>query len=335
MVRRGVGGFVLFGLVASCGARTPLIVDESCHGPAMKVTSDLPTLYYVLDHSRSMREGDKWGQVRTALATVMAEVGPRARFATVIFPAPGGGSCAAGKELMPPEQGSGARTIQEFLTITAPEPEGGTPTAETLRVLAKELVGAKDTFVVLATDGGPNCNSALGCDVGTCVLNIEGLGGCSLTGPNCCTGASALNCLDDARAVSAVEELKAAGVLTYIVGIPGSDVYGPVLESMATAGGTARPTSPGYYRVDSAQALAGSLEDIANRVVKRCTLHLERAPAHPESMRLLVRGIERSRDTDYTVSGATLTLLGGACSDYDGDLMQLHVEDGCIPAPIP
>ncbi len=320
---------VVLGFAAACGARTPLIVDETCRGDTLPTEKPLPTIYLVLDHSLSMAQGDKWGAVRNALATVIGKVGNRASFATVVFPTPGGDSCSLGAELMHPSPGGSPLTVSTFLQVTTPPPAGGTPTAATLLDLSVKLKGAKDTFVLLATDGGPNCNQNLPCDVGTCILNIEGLAGCMTGGMNCCQNSNQ-NCLDDKRAIDAVKQLKTAGISSYIVGIPGSDVYGPVLDAMAVQGGTARPASPRYFRVESVDALAGSLLGIADSITKRCTLTLTGTPRMPAGVRVSVRDVWRERETEWTLKGNDLTLLGQTCNDYDGDIAALHVEDGCV-----
>ena len=167
--------------------------------------------------------------------------------------------------------------------MSTPQRAGGTPTAATLLDLAAKLSNVKDTFVLLATDGGPNCNQNLACSVDTCILNIEGLGGCMTGGANCCQNSNQ-NCLDDKRAIDSVKALKTGGISTYVVGIPGSDIYGPVLDSMAEEGGTARATSPKYWRVDNTDALAGSLLEIADSITKRCTVTLLKSPKVPNGV---------------------------------------------------
>src|SRR5690606_37461839 len=127
-------------------------------------------------------------------------------------------------------------------------PGGGTPTSIALdhahdyfvNGSGKDLEG--DKYVILATDGGPNCNSNINCDASGCTLNIEGRqsGGitCEPEGPNCCTGsAGTLACLDDDASENAVSRLASAGIDTFVVGIPGSEAYAGVLDSLAVEGG--------------------------------------------------------------------------------------------------
>lgn len=323
-------------VVSACGARTPLLVDMGCEGPTLPFETQTPALYFVLDHSLSMKQGDKWGQVGTVVASVMAKVGDRARFGVTIFPG-ADGVCGAGAEAMPLARGDNGSaagpTVTKFLSVTSADPSGGTPTAATLQALSQRLVAEPNAVVVLATDGGPNCNDALACDEKTCVLNIEGLNGCVPNqAPNCCAS-SARNCLDDTRAEDAVSALRAIGVPTYVVGIPGSEVYGPVLDAMATRGGTARPGTPRYYAVASDQALAAALGEIADQVVKGCVLTLTKTPKMPDRAKVFVKGAERTRGAEWTLVGTRLELLGQTCADFDGDKTRVQVADGCIPTP--
>lgn len=336
---RGRAAGVVAGLVAvasACGARTPLLESEWCQGATLPVETQLPSLYFVLDHSLSMKDGNKWDQIRNVVAGVMASVGDRARFGVTILPG-SAGVCSVGAEAMPLVRGdafgAAGPTVAKFLQVTAAPPEGGTPTAATLDDLAKRLAGVRHAVAILATDGGPNCNPAISCEVGTCILNVEGLNGCVPDTPPSCCDAAVLNCLDAERAENAVSLLRAAGVPIYVVGIPGSEVYGPVLDAMAVRGGTARPGSPRYYRVESQQALATALDEIADQVTKACVLTLTTTPALAAGVTVSVRGAARARGTEWTLDDTRLTLLGTACTDFGGDKTAVHVEDGCIKAP--
>jgi hypothetical protein len=330
-----LGGAAL-SLGGGCGARTPLIVELSCTGDPLPVETDLPELYFVLDRSFSMTFGRKWDRVREVVVELVIRMGPRARFGLAAFPAEGEGSCAAGVELVPitpgdPTAGVPGALAARFEAALSVEPAGGTPTAATLRELAGRLGARKNAYVILATDGGPNCNADLQCPLERCILNVEGVGSCSPTGPSCCEQ-SRENCLDDENAISAVRELLAVGVPTFVVGIPGSDLYGPVLGAMAREGGTARPGEPAYYRVDAVGALLDTLEEIADRITRGCELRLVRAPAHPEGVRLWVRGAEIGF-SGFSVTGRTLRLGAEACSAFAGDAASIVVRDGCVPVP--
>jgi hypothetical protein len=137
------------------------------------------------------------------------------------------------------------------------------------------------TAVILATDGGPNCNRAATCDESKCIPNIEHAPGCT-DGVNCCLPSIAgpTSCLDDVATLAALSELSRRGIKTYVVGIPGSAPYAALLGDMARVGGTARPagSSATYYDVDHLDELDGILSAIGSTVVLSCHLHLDMAP---------------------------------------------------------
>jgi hypothetical protein len=161
---------------------------------------------------------------------------------------------------------------------------------------------------------------SLSCTVDQCTSNIDGVPGCPLGGPpNCCALVGGNNsCLDDAAAVRAVSDLAAAGVQTFVMGIPGSAPYGPVLDAMATAGGTARPVEPYYYQVDTADAasLSAALAQIAARTGAGCAFTLASPPADAGAARVVVQGagVTRSSPDGWSLDGMTLTLLGASCA---------------------
>jgi hypothetical protein len=240
----------------ACGARTGLLVPLDtedggltgpvCVGTDIPLDTNAPNLYFVLDGSTSMQEENKWANVRTAVAGLISQLGPRAAYGAAIFPAQGMDACSTGAEVMPVTPGdSQGATAAAFLAATSLDPMGGTPPAATLQALVPELSTFPQlTFAILATDGGPNCDAALSCDVTTCTSNMDGVNGCPVGGPpNCCdptTGAGGLACLDGTATAAAVTALRAAGVDTYVMGIPGSAPYAEVLDALAMAGGGAR-----------------------------------------------------------------------------------------------
>ncbi len=224
-------------------------VDEPLAG-------DVPNLYFVLDRSGSMAEMGKWSNVQIALDQLVVALGPRANIGAAVFPDPSNGACSTGVEVMPTRRGdapAGKRGTTDAILVTTLSripAAGGTPTAATLASLVPKLAALPgQTYVVLATDGGPNCNAFAACDATTCTYNIDDVTDCPPGGPpNCCTdpGTGPEACLDSEPTIQAVAELAAAGIPVYVIGVPGSAPYADLLDALAVTGerrAAAPPTS--------------------------------------------------------------------------------------------
>jgi len=346
----------------ACGARTGLDVGQfqrgpgtgtadqsdaageadsaACTGSEIAVELNAPNLYFVLDHSTSMNLDSKWTNVRQVVSQLITQIGAGARFGATMFPgADGMDSCAPGTEVVPLQQGDAQGNLANtFLMVTAATPNGGTPTAATLEALVPKLSGLLGgTFVILATDGGPNCNAALSCAVDQCTSNIDGAPGCPAGGPpNCCDppNLNGLGCLDGARAEKAASDLAAVGVETFVMGIPGSAPYGPVLDGIAMAGGTARSAEPYYYSVDTSDvtALSGALAQIAEKTGAGCAFTLATPPLNAAGAQVTVgsTSVAPAGPDGWSLAGTTLTLLGSSCAAVRAaGAPSLHFKDGC------
>jgi len=305
-----------------------------------------PTLYFVLDRSGSMNESGKWTSVNHALFGLVTALGPRANIAAAVFPNPNSvDSCASGLEIFAPARGdspAGTSGIVEtaFLrAIGSVPPAGGTPTAATLEALYPRLVELSgQVYVVLATDGGPNCNQAAQCDAVDCTVNIESYPGCTPGGPpNCCASGSvgtALDCLDGNATVHAVSTIAAAGIPVYVMGMPGSEPYVNLLEALAQAGGTARASSPLYYAVGTADeaSLLQALSSIAAQITGSCTLTLSSIPPDPSLVNVFLdeQPLSQSGPDGWSLAGAVVTILGASCQQIlSGSVIDVRVVAGC------
>jgi hypothetical protein len=340
-----VVGDVTFGEagVPTCNAGPDLGV---CACTEIGLLTDAPNLYFVLDHSGSMGDSGKWSTVRIVVAQVMKAIGPRAKFGVAIFPNPNDpNSCAPGLQVMsvrPGDAPAGTQgpTTSTMLAVTSASPIGGTPTAASLNALVPTLTALPGrTFVILATDGGPNCNAQAACDSSTCTYNIENVGDCPTNGlPNCCDPtndpSAQLSCLDAQPTIDAVTAISKAGIPTYVIGVPGSAPYASLLDNLATAGETARTSEPLYYAVDSIDeaALNLALAQIAAKITATCTLTLAQPPPDPTHVNVYFDNQPVPDDpvNGWTLSGATVTLVGNACQEVmSGAVLNVRVVAGC------
>src|SRR5271163_227431 len=125
-----------------------------------------PNLYFVLDRSASMSEDNKWQTISNVLEEMVIKLGPRINVGAAVFPDPVNAGCAPGAQVFGIRRGDtpagqvGPTALSLVTTLGHIGPLGGTPTAATLEALTatvRQLLPTP-TYVVLATDGGPNCN---------------------------------------------------------------------------------------------------------------------------------------------------------------------------------
>ncbi len=286
----------------------------------------------VVDRSGSMGERPagyattKWEAVRTALGQVLPEVQGVISAGLELFPTtattgdPIPSSCApvdrccempADTELNVP-MGVGTTTIPTILeALQASGPAGGTPTAAALARAydyfrtedSAGLVGER--YVLLVTDGAPMCNDALSCDATTCVLNLEGLDGCTVDGRNCCEP-TPIACLDDATTIDQIAALRAIGVRTIVVGLPGTERYASSFEQFAAAGDFERPDgSTGYYAPPGERELVETLGDVIRQLTLVCLVVFPYA-------------IPNLNEVNLAVDCAIIPYTGGMTSYVDG-----------------
>jgi hypothetical protein len=306
----------------------------------MDIAGEPPNIYFVLDHSGSMVAQDLWGTVSRVVLDTMRKIGRRGRFGAAMFPdARSEDQCAPGREVMSVRLGDPTGTYGPTWTflhsqLIPSRPRGGTPTSATLEALRPTLTALPGkTFVVLATDGGPNCNT-LPCTTDRCMANIEGAGNCTPNGPNCCTGPNTVSCLDADATESAVRRLRVSDISTYVIGVPGSGTYSTLLDALATSGGTARAGSPKYYRVDSAQQaeFSRALAQVVAKIVASCTISLSKPPEDPRKVNVYLDEaiLSQAGPDGWTLDGQTVTLEGASCQKVlDGEVLDVRVVAGC------
>lgn len=355
------------GADAAAGSDAGLQLDDAgmgkpsgpCGAESIPAISTAPNLSFIIDHSASMGDElagsglSKYENARIALWHVLKAVGHRVNWGVMIFPGLAGKTgCEAGDELMPVAPGDPASFARSDTTgprlkdmlgrLSIAAVDGGTPAAASL---SKQLATLQKlegkTYVVLVTDGAPNCNADLTCAAAGCIPNIEGLsvrGESCTDSHNCCAPtadnpAANLLCVDARASLDAVEALADAGIATYVVGMPGSEPYQQLLSDMAEAGGTARSGSTKYYSVADTDALEAALRGIAASVAISCDIPLDYEPPDRDYVNVYFDGELVEYDPvagwEWTDSGH-VAIRGDACEQLSsGNVVEVQVLAGC------
>lgn len=212
-----------------------------CGEAAFSITRTIPEMLIVLDRSNSMGAGTPplWDQCRGALTALTAAMEAQIAFGLLAFPGP---LCTGGNDLAKDCSAPTAPTVPVGTgaaaaikaALASMKVCGGTPTAQTLMAardyLGKLPAGNHARHILLATDGGPDCNPGL--DLKSCTCTPGG----SCVVPE--------NCLDDARTYKVLDDLCAAGIKTYVVGLGPLQLQVGVLKAMAQHGCSGAPYAP-------------------------------------------------------------------------------------------
>jgi hypothetical protein len=200
---------------------------------------------------------------------------------------------------------------------------GSTPTSATLANARAYLASAPTghtQYVLLATDGVPNCNSSLDWTTCTCLDTETG-----------CTDRPEA-CLDDAASYAALDALLGAGVRTYVLGMGrwlGSDR--DVMNNMAVHGGTDH-----FYAAEDPGRILATFEEIMGTIVVSCVFDLHPDDTvDPTQVNLYVGDVLIPQDAsrgdgwDY-VDGDTVEFFGPACDTIlSGDVGNVRAAYGC------
>jgi hypothetical protein len=304
----------------------------------------------IVDRSGSMTElgtdgASKWIELSRSLLYVLPREDARISFGLTTFPIanasliPGGNGCTPPSHIdLAPAYHNGAAILR---VLGAYGPNGGTPTYEALQLAAQYFASEPDSisrrYLVLTTDGGPNCNAALS------------PAGCRCSGPSIACNASMnpaanLECLDDGRVVSLIRTLSTMGVHTFVVGLPGTESFSDVLNAMAVAGGEARAGSPRYFDAASTSDLIAAMNTITSALAD-CTFQLDLPPPDPMMVDVRLGGVRIPFDPtnrngwDWLPGSMSTTIefYGPACDEVRAASggAQLVAAFGCPPLPAP
>jgi len=313
------------GLLCGCvGFRTPLDdppkVDAgiACVRGSSNLTHAQPTVMFVLDRSASMNTAmgggltsqSRWHALGTVLGSVLPAVDNAVAIGALLFPAAGtvrlNCSLPGGADLQP-AVGNVAGLVR---LMNGSATGGATPTAGAIDMAAKLVLGLRTATaaraLVLATDGGPNCNGSLNARTCRCT---------SGTGSNACR--DAVECLDDARTVDEISRFEAQGLPTYVIGIQsqGNTQFADVLNAMALAGGRPRSgATESYYAASSEADLSDALTAIRDQV-GACTYLTSSVPDPNGSIVLNLDGIDIPSEqwSWENLANGEIVLNGDAC----------------------
>ncbi|HEX5753640.1 MAG TPA: adventurous gliding motility lipoprotein CglB [Archangium sp.] len=228
-------------------------------------------------------------------------------------------------------------------TAGVQKPEGGTPTNDSLQymlTLPELKTDARSNFVLLLTDGLPNCNSKFPTPYpnASCSCTLGTLSGTSLCSYD---PYDKLGCLDKDGSVSAVKALKDANIKTIVIGF-GAELAsgtGPdVLNAMAQEGGFSRTCTVNsdcgtgdtcdmsrglcnrrFYQAGNADELAAALRKISETIQldDPCLLTFAagQEPSSQELVVVYVNGDRLSPGADtWTLNGdKSISFTGSTC----------------------
>lgn len=335
--------------------------DGSCGQSAITATPRDVNILLIVDKSHSMLDKppdfttDKWTAMKSALQTALQGSQNTIDFGLELFPALDATTCqmpAAGTLNIPIEDGTtGVPKINALLGNPSTTPSGETPMAAALAsALTYFTAGAGktlkgDKYVLLATDGGPDCNATPPstnppCQAAQCTTNIDGK--CPIPdGGNCCyNAATAESCLDTQHAIDNVTALASAKIPTFVVGIPGSENYATILNSLATAGGRPQSGTTKYYAVTTTGTVPGGLtqvlENITKTLITSCRLQLQTQPPDLGLLNVVIDGKTIPQlgtngwDIDQSTSPPTIVLKGDTCTHIETvGAQQVQIIYGC------
>ncbi len=298
-----------------------------------------PEVFLVVDRSGSMLFDsntpgmNRWEELLGATSLVLERFESQIQFGLLMYPSTDNECVAPGHQV---QVGLYNRIeIETHLNFTTPN--GGTPTAAALRNAAHSLEWLGDTgsekFVILLTDGGPNCNYFLEAQPCTCLLTDQEW---------CCTAKEydqecyfGYYCLDDIQTISVIESLHGDSAIdTFVIGLDGTEEFAELLNLMADAGGRPLPGETRYFDATNQTVLIEAMEEIAGQMIS-CVIELDEAPAAPHLVHIYIDGQEVPRNHiegwEYTDGTFTAIELHGSYCEMlkDGENHDLTATFAC------
>ena len=256
----------------------------------------------------------KWADTTGALNMVVAQTQATIRWGLKYFATnnscgvTAGATIAVGPNNSMPIANSIARTM----------PDGSTPTRLAVNsgvAYLQTLTDPNPKFILLATDGLPNCAPG-----------------------------QAMDADDSTGAVAAVTAAAAAGFPVFVVGVGNVAAAQATLNMMAVAGGRPQAGATKYYPVSSTADLVTVLGTIGGQITS-CSFALGQAPPDPNNIGVygdgkptekIAKDPSHTNGWDYGAGMKSIVLYGGACDNIKNKVYKtVQAIFGCPGMVIP
>ncbi len=345
------------GLIAGCQSYDfepvdPLALGQTTVLRTVEARNVKPNMMLLVDTSLSMNDPGstagvtRWQELKGAMATFLGANGSKAKFGLTNYPAdnvcaPAGQTNVRFDIPTTIADGDAAALQQRANEINTTiqnvlQPMGGTPTSDSIRFVG-ELPSLNEAnrgdFIILLTDGLPNCNPANPVsgeeDIVACQCTVT-QSACETAPPPGATDFRRLGCLDRSVSAQRIADLRATrDIGTLVIGF-GSVLTGGVatdtLNELAEAGGYPQTCPAGqsctkFYQAGNQAELTAALESIINRFeVDPCKVALSPAqmPQDPNLLVVKITEGDQTRTaalgTDYELNAEGVLFIGDTCT---------------------
>jgi hypothetical protein len=313
-----------------------------CESNTVRTARVSPEMLIVLDRSLSMQQGSRWTPSVSGLKAITSALQADVAFGLMAFPGTSGGNapidcfalsdpqrmgeclalqdlggsgmtCNAGS-LNVPVGYNNAATIAQALDGMAPD--GATPTAVTLQAARAELEKlvtgpdqlASPKYVLLVTDGAPNCTDGS--------LGVSGQDQAAVS-----------------ASLAAIQAMAQSGIKTYVLGYDTQKdaTLRSVLDQMARAGGTG---DSAHRAIENESGLITAFQQITSTALA-CEFALEKPVIDKIYVRVVLDGrqlgVEDPNGWVLSPDRRKVRLQGGACTALSGAGHILNVTVECEP----
>jgi hypothetical protein len=255
----------------------------------------------------------KWADTTAAINMVVMATDTTIRWGLKYFA--NDNKCAVDPGAAVPIAPNNAAAINTSIAMTMPG--GSTPTRLAVQsgvTYLQTLTDPNPKFILLATDGQPNCGP---------------MGGAGND--------------DSPGAIQAVMDAATAGFPVFVVGVGTNTGADATLTAMAIAGGRPQMADPRYYPVTTTASLVAVLQTIGGMITS-CSFGLGSAPPDPSNigvyadpgLKKIPKDVTHVNGWDYGAGMTSIILYGAACDNVKNKVTtNIQAIFGCPGMPIP